>query len=227
MSTTLTFLVAGTPLEAVIRRLVCAGYTGRTRAEVEAHIEELKPLGIAPPPHVPMLFPIMPALLSQAAETHVMGPNTAPEVEFVQFRVDGRDYVTVGSDHTDSVMEAQAASLAKNLCFKSVATEAWAIDEIAGHWDRLELQLVCNGEVKQRGAVAQMLTPAALRYFVAEHDGPQHEGRMVFSGTIETHGRYPATRMEIEISLTDPVLERSIRHAYTVTPLVEFFPAVA
>lgn len=227
MSTTLSFLVAGEPVTATIRRLLCAGYTGRTRAEVEAHIEELKPLGIGAPPHVPMLFPIMPALLSQATQTHVMGPNTAPEVEFVQFRIDGRDYVTVGSDHTDSVMEAQAAALAKNLCFKSVGSQAWAIDEIAAHWDSLELQLVCNGKVMQKGSVAQMMTPEALRDFVTEFDGGNHEGRMIFSGTFETHGRYPQGEMEIEISLTDPVLERSIRHAYKVTPLVEIFPAVA
>lgn len=227
MSTTLTFALPGAFVTATIRRLLCAGYTGRTLAEVEAHIEELKPLGIGAPPHVPMLFPIMPALLSQAVQTHVMGPNTAPEVEFVQFRADGRDYVTVGSDHTDAVMEAQAAALAKNLCFKSVAPQAWAIDEIAGHWDTLELQLVCNGKVMQKGSVAQMMTPAALRDFVATFDGPEHEGRMIFSGTFETHGHYPQGEMAIEISLTDPVLGRSIAHAYKVTPLAEIFPAVA
>jgi hypothetical protein len=51
-------------LVASIRRLLCAGYTARNRADVEAHIKELTAIGIGAPPHVPMLFPIMPASAS-------------------------------------------------------------------------------------------------------------------------------------------------------------------
>ncbi len=227
MTTTIDFTLPEGHVTACIRRLLCAGYTGRTRAEVEAHIEELKHLGIGVPPHIPMLFPIIPALLSQAAETFVIGLDTAPEVEFVLFRQDGIDYVTVGSDHTDSVMEAQAAALAKNLCAKTVAPAAWPMADVAGHWDRLELRLACDGKVMQQGSVAQLMTPDDLRAFVAGHDGAEHEGRMIFSGTLETAGRFPRTAMELEISLTDPVLGRSLSHHFKVTPLAEIFPAVA
>jgi hypothetical protein len=192
---------------------------------VEAHIEELKALGIGAPPHIPMLFPIMPSLLTQSIDTAVIGPETAPEVEYVFFRHQGRDFVTVGSDQTDSAMEGKAACLAKNLCFKSIAKQAWPIDEVAQHWDSLELRLDCDGRTMQHGALATMMTPDQLRDFVTEHDGADHEGRMIFSGTLETHGRFPRGVQRLEIELRDPVLGRSIRHAYTVTPLDEIFPA--
>jgi hypothetical protein len=223
MTVTVTFSTPDGPLSATITRLLAAGYTGRTRHLVEAHIEELKALGIGVPPHIPMLFPIIPGLLSQSTVTNVLGLDTSPEVEFVIFRTGGRDYLTVGSDQTDSVMEAQNAAIAKNLCLKSIATEAWPLDALKDHWDRLELTLTCEGKVMQHGALEQMMTPAQLQDFVAEHDGPQHEGRMIFSGTMEMHGRCPRESAEMEIKLHDPVLGRSIAHRYRVEPILEIF----
>lgn len=225
MAETLEFaLPQGGRIVAEIRRLICAGYTGRNQADVKAHIQELAAKGIGTPPHIPMLFPIIPTLLSQSTRTYVLGAGTAPEVEFVLFRQDGVDYVTVGSDQTDLVMEAQAAAVAKNLCPKSVATTAWRLSEVAPHWDSLELELVCNGATMQKGKVAALFAPAALHDLVATYDGPDHEGRMVFSGTIETHGDYPPGEVALSIGLVDPVLGRRLHHAYTVTPMAEFFP---
>ncbi|MCK0207966.1 DUF2848 domain-containing protein [Starkeya koreensis] len=224
MTVTVAFTTPEGPLVATVDRVLAAGYTGRTRHLVEAHIEELKALGIGVPPHIPMLFPIIPGLLSQSTVTQVLGLDTSPEVEFVVFRQGGRDYVTVGSDQTDSVMEAQNAAIAKNLCLKSIATEAWPLDALVDHWDRLELTLTCEGVVMQHGALEQMMTPAQLQEFVAGHDGPQHEGRMIFSGTMEMHGRCPRASVEMVITLHDPVLERSIVHRYRVEPMLEIFP---
>ncbi|EBA07982.1 DUF2848 family protein [Sagittula stellata] len=223
MTVDITFETPGGPLAASIRRVVAAGYTGRTRHLVETHIEELKDIGIPPPPHIPMLFPIIPGLLSQSRQTQVLGSDTAPEVEYVIFRQDGRDYVTVGSDQTDSVMESQNAPISKNMCLKTVAPEAWPLDELLDHWDSLELSLVCDGKVMQQGSVAQIMTPAQLQAFVAEHDGDEDEGRMIFSGTLEMHGRCPGEAAEMTITLSDPVRERKIVHTYTVEPTVPFF----
>lgn len=227
MTVTVSFDTPDGVLQATVSRVLAAGYTGRTRHLVEAHIEELKELGIGVPPHIPMLFPIIPGLLSQSTATQVLGLDTSPEVEFVVFRQDGRDYVTVGSDQTDSVMEAQNAAIAKNLCLKSIATTAWPLDALTGHWDQLELTLLCEGTVMQHGALGQMMTPAQLQDFVAEHDGPQHEGRMIFSGTMEMHGRCPRAPVQMTIKLDDPVLGRSIVHSYGVTPMHEIFPPKA
>ena len=225
MTTEIEFKLPEGRIRGAVRRLLCAGYTGRSRAAVEAHIAELAPLGIGPPPHVPMLFPIIPGLLSQSTETSVLGTHTAPEVEYVIVRLDGSDYVTVGSDQTDSVMEGKHPPTAKNLCLKSVAAEAWPMADVADHWDLLELKLICNGKLMQEGSLSSILTPEQLRAFVAEHDGPDDEGRMIFSGTLETHGRFPESEMSIDISLSDPVLDRAIRHSYRVTPMAELFPA--
>lgn len=223
MTVALSFETPAGPVAATVRRVLAAGYTGRTRHLVEAHIEELKEIGIPAPPHVPMLFPIIPGLLSQSTETQVLGAETSPEVEYVVFRQDGRDYVTVGSDQTDSIMEAQNAPIAKNMCLKSIAPEAWPLEELVDHWDRLELSLVCDGKVMQQGKVEQMMTPAQLQEFVAEHDGDDHEGRMIFSGTLEMHGRCPREKAEMTIRLYDPVLDRAIVHSYTVEPTFAFF----
>lgn len=223
MTVVVSFQTPAGPLSATVKRVLAAGYTGRTRHLVEAHIEELKELGIPTPPHVPMLFPIIPGLLSQSTETTVLGEETSPEVEFVVFTQDGRDYITVGSDQTDAVMEAKDAPIAKNMCLKSIAREAWPLEELLPHWDSLELSLICDGQVMQQGRVEQMMTPAQLKDFVAEHNGPDHESRMIFSGTIEMHGRCPREKAEMLIRLTDPVLGRVIEHRYTVEPVFPFF----
>ncbi|AZO34770.1 MAG: DUF2848 domain-containing protein [Mesorhizobium sp.] len=223
MTVVLSFQTPAGPVSATIRHVLAAGYTGRTRHLVEAHIEELKEIGIPAPPHVPMLFPIIPGLLSQSTETQVLGSDTSPEVEYVVFRQGGRDYVTVGSDQTDSVMEAQNAPMAKNMCLKSIAPDAWPLEEVLDHWDSLELSLVCDGKLMQQGKVEQMMRPAELQEFVSEHDGHEHEGRMIFSGTLEMNGRCPRERAEMTIKLHDPVLERAIVHRYTVEPTFPFF----
>ncbi|TIV87419.1 MAG: DUF2848 domain-containing protein [Mesorhizobium sp.] len=223
MTVVLSFQTPAGPVSATIRRVLAAGYTGRTRHLVEAHIGELKEIGIPAPPHVPMLFPIIPGLLSQSTETQVLGSDTSPEVEYVVFRQGGRDYVTVGSDQTDSVMEAQNAPMAKNMCLKSIAPDAWPLEEVLDHWDSLELSLVCDGNLMQQGKVEQMMRPAELQEFVSEHDGHEHEGRMIFSGTLEMNGRCPRERAEMTIKLHDPVLERAIVHRYTVEPTFPFF----
>jgi hypothetical protein len=209
---------------ASIRRLLCAGYTGRNRADVELHITELAAIGIDRPSHIPTLFPIMPALLSQSAETYVLGENTAPEVEFVLFRQSEVDYVTVGSDQTDLAMEAKAPSMAKNLCVKSIARAAWPLNDVEKNWDDMEIELICDQKTMQKGRLNLIMTPGALFDFVARHDGPDHEGRMIFSGTLETHGKYPKSKISVELILSDPIRGRQIRHSYTVTPMAELFP---
>jgi hypothetical protein len=213
----------GETVEANIRRLVGAGYAGRNQEDVLAHVEQLRTAGVAPPPHVPMLFPFIPTLASQETVTFVLGGDTTPEVEFVIFRQDGLDYVTVGSDQTDNAIEKQSMCLAKNCCVKTVASGAWRVSEVSEHWDQLRLKLSCNGTVMQSGNLGELLTHEDLLRFVEEQDGAQHEGRMVFSGTLPTHGTFPKGEVTLEISLSDPRLNRSIRHSYTVIPMQPFF----
>ena len=224
MVQSLTFEVPGQgPVRLDLRRALAAGYTGRDRALVQEHIDELAHLGVAPPKHVPMLFPLIPTLVTFARHIAVLGFDSTPEIEVVLFRTGGADYVGLGSDHTDRKVETVSIPLAKNVCPKPVAPVAWPVAEVAAHWDRLVLRSACGGVPLQEGPLAKIMPRDDLLAFVAAHDGPDHEGRMVFSGTVPTQAQPPRRAATIELALIDPVLGRRIDHAYSVMPMTEFF----
>ena len=66
-------------LTANISSLTIAGWTGRDRAAVDHHIEELAALGVAPPSAVPLYYHVAHNLLSQAAQIDVLGKDTSGE----------------------------------------------------------------------------------------------------------------------------------------------------
>lgn len=213
----------GQLLSAPIACAIAAGYTGRDQALVQAHVDELAEQGIAPPPHIPMLFPLLPTLVTNSDTIAVIGQDSTPEIEVALFRVDGTDYVTVASDQTDRVMEADSITMSKNVCPKAVGKEAWPVAEVREHWQQLQLTARCGGAVLQTGSLDMMMAPEDILTFVAQHDGPAAEGRLVFSGTVPTDEQPPKGDATIELELTDPVLNRSIRHAYRLTCLAEYF----
>ena len=212
------------PATLDVKRVLAAGYTGRDRHLVDEHIRELEAIGIAPPKNVPMLFPLAPILVTTADEIAPFGYDSTPEIEFVLFRTLGFDYVTVGSDHTDRKVEAHSIPISKNLCPKPIAKTAWPLTAVLPHWDKLMLKATCGDDVLQEGPLSMIMAPKALQDFVAEHDGDAAEGRMIFSGTVPTLRQPPRDGGTIEISLTDPVLNRRLMHRYTVSPMRELFP---
>jgi len=224
MVQSLSFDVPGRgPVRLDLRRALAAGYTGRDRKLVQEHIDELAHLGVPPPRHVPMLFPIIPTLVTFARHISVLGFDSTPEIEVVLFRAGGEDFVSLGSDHTDRKIEIQSIPISKNVCPKPVAPVAWPVAEVAGHWDRLLLRSTCEGVLLQEGPLAKLLPRGEILAFVAAHDGPEHEGRIVFSGTVPTERQPPRRAATIELALIDPVLDRRIEHAYSVLPMAEFF----
>lgn len=206
-----------------LSRVVAAGYTGRDNAMIQAHIDELEEQGIAPPASVPILFPVLPTLVTNSVEIAVVGENTTPEIEVAVFRADGVDYVTVASDQTDRVWEAVSITMSKNICPKIVGTTAWPVAEVAGHWDDLRLTARCGHETLQSGPLGLMLPLDDILAFVDSHDGPRREGRLVLSGTIPTDATPPKGNVRIELELNDPVLHRAIRHSYDLTCLPDYF----
>ena len=216
-------LPEGGAIRFELRRVIAAGYTGRDRELVQAHIDELAEQGIAPPANVPILFPVMPTLVTTADEIAVLGATSTPEIEVALFRAGGIDYVAVASDHTDREAEQRSITLAKNLCPKPVSPAAWPVAPLLDHWDELELGLVCDGVVIQRGTLGMVMAHADLLAFAARHDGAEHEGRLLLSGTVPTLAEPPRDRARFEMTLTDPVLGRRLEHAYTVLPMSELF----
>ena len=205
-------------LAAAVDALVIAGWTGRNREAMEAHIAELEAIGIARPKTVPMFYRVAAGLLTTAAEIQVSGPHSSGEAETVILNLDGRHYVAVGSDHTDRQAETVGVSLSKQMCAKPVGPAVWPYDEVAGHWDDLILRSWIEEDggrsLYQEGAVAAMRPPAELQGLY----GDLPEGAAMFGGTLAVRGEIrPAAAFEME--LDDPVLGRRLRHRYAIVPL--------
>lgn len=199
-----------------VRHALAAGASARDRDKALAHIARMAAQGVKPPPHVPMLYPLMPTLVTNASDVGVIGDDSTPEIEPVLFHVGGVDYVTVGSDHTDRRIEARSALQGKNSCPKIVAAAAWPLEQVRDHWDELTLQSRCSGQVLQEGRLSHLLPWDELLAFVDAQDGVNREGRLVFCGTVPTLKTPSARNAHIELTLHDPIGGASLQHRYRV-----------
>ena len=207
-----------------VNRLTIAGWAGRDQAAIEHHIAELAELGVKRPSTTPCFYRLGAQLLTQAEQIDVVGANSSGEAECVLVQAQAALLVTIGSDHTDREVEAYGVTVSKQVCPKPLARDAWRFDEVAGHWDQLELRAyaLANGErrVYQQGSVASLLPAAEL---LAR--APLTQGAAMFCGTLAVQGGIVgmADGDALELELHDPILNRTLRHAYRVCalPIVE------
>ncbi len=206
-------------IETAIDTLILAGWTGRDEAAVRHHIDELAAIGVPPPSSVPVFYRVSAANLTQGDRIEVLGPDTSGEAEPVLVALPDGLFVGLGSDHTDRKAETLGIALSKQLCAKVVGRMLWRLDDIAGHWDRIMLRAFATIGGRrlpyQEGSLAAMRAPADL---LARYEDELAPGAAMFCGTLSAIGGIrPATRFEME--LEDPVLGRSMRHAYDVHAL--------
>ena len=209
---------------AEVNRLTIAGWAGRDQAAIEHHIAELAELGVKRPSTTPCFYRLGAELLTQAEQIDVVGVKSSGEAECVLVQAETGLLVSVGSDHTDREVEAYGVTVSKQVCPKPVARDAWRFDEVSGHWDQLELRAyaVTRGErrVYQQGSVSSLLPAADL---LAR--APLEPGAAMFCGTLAVQGGIVgmADGDALELELHDPVLNRTLRHAYRVRalPIVE------
>lgn len=118
--------------------LLVIGYAGRDQASVQHHIDELAAIGIAPPPHVPMVYELSPGLITYERIVRVPGTRTSGEVEPVLVRAGGVWHLALGSDHTDRDLEADDIKNSKAVCPKPVSRTAICLvcDPSIGGCDR-------------------------------------------------------------------------------------------
>lgn len=209
-------------IDVGVDELVIAGWTGRNAEAVEDHIAELEAIGVARPPRVPCFYRVSAGLLSTAASLQFWGTESSGEVEFVLYGTNEGILVGLGSDHTDRKVEAYSITVSKQMCAKPIGGTVWRFEDVADHWDGLILRswAVIGGERQayQEGAVSAMRTPADLIGRYANGAIALPAGTAMFCGTLSVQGGLrPAERFEMEIA--DPVLGRTMRHAYDVVPL--------
>jgi hypothetical protein len=218
---TIDALDATTPLTLPIDQAVIAGWTGRDPVARDKHIAELEAIGIARPASTPIYYRVAARRLTTADSIEVSGGDSSGEVEFVLIGWQGRIFVGLGSDHTDRKVETYSVTVSKQMCDKVVAPVLWELKDVAGHWDRMILRShawIGGARVLyQEGTLDSMLSVEDLIQRGFGGAGFP-DGCAMFGGTFAARGGIrPASRFECE--LEDPVLKRSIRHAYDVIEL--------
>ncbi len=200
-----------------IDTLVIAGWTGRDEAAPEKQIKELEELGVKRPASTPIFYRVSASRLSTASTIQFSGGSSSGEVEFLLVQHKGRLYIGVGSDHTDREVETYNVTVSKQMCEKPVASELWAYDDVRDHWDALMLKSrIADEVIYQDGPVTAMRDPLELIARYAE--GGLADGTLMFCGTLAAIGGIrPSESLTVELS--DPVLGRSIRHAYALREL--------
>lgn len=208
-------------LAASATELIIAGWTGRDRAAVEAHIEELAALGVPRPRGVPMFYRVATSLLAQEDSIEVVGGACSGEAEAVVMCFEGHLWIGLGSDHTDRELESISVTAAKQVCAKPLGREVWPLPEASAHWDRLILRsylLTASGrELYQEGELGTNLSAGEL---IRRYSGAAGlaEGAVMFCGTLPVRGAL-RSGARFEIELEDPVLQRSLRHSYGIRQL--------
>ena len=205
-----------------------AGYAGRTQEKVREHIEELEKLGVPGPTEIPILFPITLNQATLAQHIDVQGEQTSGEIEFILLQHAGEWFVTVGSDHTDRELEKFSVEKSKQACPNVLASCLWPVTEVLEHWDQIQLRAWVTKDrtrvLYQDETLAALLPFKVLLDFVRSKVAGSLESIPIFSGTIATiEGLIFADFFEME--MVDPVLNRSIRHQYSIRPLTQLFAA--
>ncbi|AWN53451.1 DUF2848 domain-containing protein [Methylobacterium sp. 17Sr1-1] len=201
--------------------LVIAGWAGRDEAAIRHHIDELAAIGVPPPSSVPVYYRAAAATLTQEARLEVLGPDSSGEAEPVIVSLADGLWLGLGSDHTDRKAETVGIALSKQMCGKPVGTGLWRLDEVEPHWDELVLRAhaTIDGErvLYQEGRLTALRTPSDL--LARRPGGPGlPPGTVMFGGTLGAIGGIrPAARFEM--ALEDPVLGRTLSHAYDIAVL--------
>jgi len=209
-------------IEIEILDVVIAGWTGRDRATVEKHIDELEALGVRRPENVPCFYRVGRELITQNDAVDVLGTNSSGEVEF--FMVSDRDglWIGIGSDHTDRKVETIDVGLSKQICPKPVGHQVWRYEDIKGHWDRLKLRSWTGSgtsrDIYQEGSVSNMLPPEELIHQYMRNKDDLPVGTLMFGGTLAVKGEIRSGDY-FEVELEDPVKGRVIWHRYMIRRL--------
>jgi hypothetical protein len=209
------------PLEFDVVRVWNGGWAGRDQESVREHIAEMAALGIPAPTVTPIWFPLSNNLVTTSDRIQVLGVESSGEIEYALLFAGDDVFVTVASDHSDRGFEKYSVQASKQLYPNVIGAEVWPLGECRGHWDQLILRCWVTVEGDRRlyqEARLSALTSAEAWMEVLRREGLAGEGVVFLSGTPATIGGLVFAE-SYEIELQDPVLQRSISHAYAVEVL--------
>lgn len=202
------------PLNCAPKTLVVAGWTGRNRAAVDHHIEELAAIGVAPPSKVPLFYRCSASLLTQDARLQVLDKDTSGEAEPFLLKIDGKIWLGLASDQTDRSLEAYSVAHSKQICGKPVARNLWEFDVVADHLDELQLRSWIREDgswiLYQDGTLASILPLGDLMAATAMADDTA-----MLCGTLPAIGGVRPSG-DFKMTLHDPVLKKTIEWTYSL-----------
>jgi hypothetical protein len=214
------------PLNFRVRRMVNAGFVGRDQATVQAHVEEMKHLGIPAPTSVPVFFALTADNVTTADQIEVIGPDTSGEVEYVLLINQHDVFVGVGSDHTDRALEGASIRKSKQVCKNVLSSRVWRYRDVKDHWDELELRSwvrsPANGPevLYQEGSLGMILPADTLIDLVrARIKDERCDGLVIFSGTVPMVAGKIIYSSEVRCELRDPRSRRALSCGYRAVPV--------
>jgi len=215
----LEFLLEGTEVEFVPKKLIMAGYTGRNQEAVRIHVEELKKLGVPAPKEVPTFFVVPVDRLSTEPLIEALELTSSGEPEVVYF-ITGKDiWVGIGSDHTDREMEKTSIPYSKLVAPKPVSRKLWSYERLKDEWDSLILRSWVGGDgrerVYQEGRLEMLLRPEQLLEILAPKVSGDLEGAVIFGGTVPMLGEELHFEGYFEAELMNPRTNESLSCSYT------------
>lgn len=214
------------PLRFAVRRIINAGYTGRDQAAVQAHIDELKAIGVPAPAKIPTYFPKAAALLTTDDGFEAIDRENTGEAEYVLLIAEDGIYVGVGSDHTDRGLEKTNIPKGKQMCPNFISRNIWRYEDVKDQWDRMQMRSWIDGDRKtllQETTLDAFMTPEDLLARVKDLLGGTLEpGTVIFSGTVSALiDGYPFSD-QFECELLEPETGKTLVCKYHIHMIQTF-----
>ncbi|HMN15898.1 MAG TPA: DUF2848 domain-containing protein, partial [Bellilinea sp.] len=215
----------GTKVKVSVNQLLNGGWAGRTKEELQKHIDEARLLGISGPTVTPILMPISPYLAQQTDDVWAPHEKTSGEAEWGLVVTNEEDLLfTLVSDHTDRALEVHGIRWSKNAAPDVLSRKAWRYEEIESHSDKIILKSwVTHGEneVEIQSATLETLLPPSYWMNVMRERNLLKPGTVLASGTINMHPGVNQFGDAWRAEMIDPVLNRSIDLKYRIKKLPE------
>jgi hypothetical protein len=209
------------PRDLEVSRVYNLGFTIRDREKMQRHLDEVTGVHIDWPARPPAIFPISAWATITSSDVPVQYDRTSGEIEIVTIDAGDGLLVGVGSDHTDRKLEQTDIPWSKQVAPNVLAPTVWRWEDVAGHWDRVQLESYVDGELYQRAGVAEFWTPRQMVDSVVGRIADVPGAKVFFSGTVVSVKEQLDFGRAWSLRMIDPVTGRTIRHDYTVTVLSE------